>query len=127
VIYLDLEALLRIAARLFGREPAVRDHGLLESALARPRATAFGKEAYESIELKAAALTESLGRNHGLLDGNKRLAWTGTVVFLDLNDLDLAAGASDAYGYVISVAEGRRDLDKSSAWIRAHLRLLPRR
>jgi death-on-curing protein len=125
VIYLDPEALVRVIVRLFGRSPGVRDYGLLESALSRPRATAFGAEAYTSVELRAAALLESLCRNHALVDGNKRLAWTATVVFLDLNGFDLVADANDAYEYVISVAEGRWGLDESSAWIRGHLRSLP--
>ena len=125
MIYLDLEALLRILRRLFGRQPAVRDYGLLDSALARPGATAFGRQVYDSVELQAAALLDSLCRNHALLDGNKRLAWTATVVFLDLNGFDLVADASDGYELVISVADGRWGLDKSSAWIREHLRGLP--
>ncbi len=63
----------------------VRDPGLLDSALHRPRSAFGGTEVYASVPLKAAALLHSLIRNHPLVDGNKRLAWLVTVVFLDLN------------------------------------------
>lgn len=71
MIFLDLDDLLYIAQRTLGDQPAVRDYGLLESALARPRASAFGKDAYGGIHEKAAALLHSLARNHALIDGNK--------------------------------------------------------
>jgi death-on-curing protein len=56
----------------------MRDVGLLEAAAARPRATAFGADAYLGIHEKAAALLQSLARNHALVDGNKRLALAGS-------------------------------------------------
>jgi len=69
VIYLALPELLHVAARALGSEPAVRDYGLLESALARPQATAFGSDAYPGLDAKAAALLHSLASNHALIDG----------------------------------------------------------
>ena len=54
---------------------------MLESALARPQATAFGSDAYPSLDAKAAALLHSLARNHALIDGNKRLALAATIAF----------------------------------------------
>ena len=80
-VYLDLETLLVVAERAIGGEPLVRDYGLLESALARPRTTVFGEDAYGPMFLKAAALMHSLVSNRALVDGNKRLAWQGMVVF----------------------------------------------
>ncbi len=74
MIYLTLPELLHVAVRTLGSEPGVRDYGLLESALARPQATAFGSEAYPSLDAKAAALLHSLAGNHALIDGNERLA-----------------------------------------------------
>ncbi len=74
--YLDLDDLLEIARRAVGDEVKVRDYGLLESALARPRASVFGQDAYPDLHLKAAALLHSLARNRALVDGNKRLSWT---------------------------------------------------
>ena len=81
--FLDLEDLLGLV-RALSAGP-VRDVGLLDSAAGRPRSSAFGADAYPSLALKAAALLHSLARNHALVDGNKRIAWLSTVVFLDIN------------------------------------------
>jgi death-on-curing protein len=109
VIFLDLDALLHIADRTLGSAPVVRDHGLLESALARPQATAFGKDAYAGIHEKAAALLHSLARNHALVDGNKRLALAGLLAFYGLNGLRLTLTNAEAYRLVMSVAAGELD------------------
>jgi death on curing protein len=109
MIYLDLEDLLHIARRTLGLEPIVRDHGLLVSALARPQASAFGQDAYETFEEKAAALLHSLARNHALVDGNKRLALAATIAFLGVNGQQLQFSNDDAYDLVIAVATGELD------------------
>jgi death-on-curing protein len=106
VIFLDLEALLHVAGRALGIPPVVRDHGLLESALARPQATAFGEDAYPGIHEKAAALLHSLARNHALVDGNKRLALAATIAFYGMNGLRLTLTNDEAYDLVMSVAAG---------------------
>jgi death-on-curing protein len=117
VEYLDLEDLLGLT-RLLGAGP-VRDIGLLDSAAARPRSEAFGEEAYGPIPLKAAALLHSVGGNHALADGNKRLGWLATVVFLDLNghapDLDDDA----AFTLVVDVAAGALDVEEIASRLRA--------
>ncbi|TDW29211.1 death-on-curing protein [Cryobacterium psychrophilum] len=87
----------------------VRDQGLLESALARPRASAFGGDAYGSLNEKAAALTHSLARNHGLIDGNKRLSLAALIAFLGLNGRRLTWSNDDAYEFIMDVASGRLD------------------
>jgi len=107
VIYLTLSELLHVAERALGPEVPVRDHGLLESALARPRATAFGVDAYASLEEKAAALLHSLARNHALVDGNKRLALAATIAFLGLNGRRLTLTNDQAYVLVIDIASGQ--------------------
>ena len=94
--------------RVLGVGP-VRDVGLLESALARPRASAFGEDVYATIDLKAAALLHSLARNHALVDGNKRLAWLAVVVFLDLNGCEVALRDDEAFDLVVDVARGAID------------------
>jgi death-on-curing protein len=71
----------------FGMEAKVRDLGLLQSAVARPRTAVFGVDPYPGIFDKAAALLHSLASNHSLVDGNKRTAWHAVVVFLDINGL----------------------------------------
>ena len=107
--YLTLEDLVELVRRL-GAGP-IRDLGLLDSALARPRSSAFGADAYPSIELKAAALLHSLVRNHALVDGNKRLGWLATAVFVDLNGRAIAMDDSEAFDLVMEVAEGRLDVE----------------
>jgi death-on-curing protein len=109
VIYLDLDSLLHIAARTLGGEPVVRDYGLLESALARPRASAFDEDAYPDLFAKAAALLHSLARNHALVDGNKRLALAATIAFLGINGHRLTLNNDEAYDLVIAVATGALD------------------
>jgi death-on-curing protein len=104
--YLDLDDLLEIARAAVGEDVTVRDYGLLASALARPRASVFGQDAYPDLHLKAAALLHSLARNHALIDGNKRLAWTACRTFLAVNDHWISAPEDDRFNFVIEVATG---------------------
>ena len=108
VEFLDLEDLLTLV-RALSAGP-VRDLGLLDSACARPRSSVFGHDAYSSLELKAAALLHSLARNHALVDGNKRLAWLATVVFLDLNGRESVISNDDAFDLVMDVSQGNADV-----------------
>lgn len=117
MIYLTAEELLVVAGRVVG-DPVVRDIGLLESAAARPRTQIGGTEAYPDLLTKAAALLHSLTRNHALVDGNKRLALAGTIVFLGINGTRLSATNDEAYELIMSVAAGRVDNVES---IRARL------
>lgn len=117
--YLSLEdALSFIRALAIG---PVRDLGLLDSALARPRSSAFGQDAYPTIELKAAAVLDSLVNNRPLLDGNKRLAWLSTTVFLALNDVAVELSDDEAFDLVWDVASGSHELADIAS------RLRPRR
>lgn len=109
MIFLDLEELLHIATRTLGHEPAVRDYGLLESALARPRASVLGQDAYPDLHAKAAALVHSLARNHALIDGNKRLALAATIAFLGINGHQLTLSNDEAYDLIIAIATGVLD------------------
>jgi death-on-curing protein len=117
--YLDLDDLLEIARAAIGEDVAVGDYGLLESALARPRASVFGEDAYPDLHLKAAALLHSLARNHALIDGNKRLAWTACRTFLAINDHWITAREDDRFSFVIEVATGGiPELDKIAEQLR---------
>jgi death on curing protein len=109
VIYLTLPELLHIAQRTLGGRPQVRDIGLLESALARPQATAYGSDAYPDLDAKAAALLHSLARNHALVDGNKRLALAGIIAFYGVNGRRLTLTNDEAYDLVMAVADGTLD------------------
>jgi death-on-curing protein len=108
-VFLDLDDLLLVAGRAIDGEVVVRDYGLLESAVARPRTTVAGTEAYPEIHTKAAALLHSLCRNHALVDGNKRLAWTACQVFLGLNGEWVKASEDDRFNVMIAVASGAID------------------
>lgn len=112
-VFLDLADVLALASRLLGDPPPIRDVGLLESAVARPRTVVFGVEAYETIWTKAAALLQSIVNNHALIDGNKRLGWLATAVFLELNDIPISrASNDDVYEFVLSVASGSPEVDE---------------
>jgi len=124
-VFLDLEDLFDVAMIVLGREPEVRDLGLLDSAVHRPRSSMFGTEAYPDLLSKAAALLESLGRNHGLVDGNKRLAWAAVAVFLlDNGRSILDVDQDEAYDFVISVASGELELADMAAWLAANVAAL---
>ena len=106
MIYLSYDDLMKIAARVIGSQPLVRDHGLLEAAAFRPQASVFGADAYPTLWDKAAAMMESLARNHPLVDGNKRLALAGTVVFLGMNGFRLTMNNDEAYDFTVKVSTG---------------------
>jgi death-on-curing protein len=105
VEHLDVEDLLRLT-RVLDAGP-VRELGLLDAAANRPRASAFGADAYPTTETKAAALPHSIVSSHPLVDGNKRLGWLACVVFLDLNGLRPDVDDEEAFELVMAVAEGR--------------------
>ncbi|MGR6965303.1 type II toxin-antitoxin system death-on-curing family toxin [Geodermatophilus sp. URMC 61] len=120
VEYLDLDDLLGLVRAL--RTGPVRDVGLLDSAAARPRTIVFGQEAYPTLPLKAAALLHSLARNHPLIDGNKRLGWLATVVFLDLNGAQPDLSDDAAFQLVMDMAAGAAEVEE----IAERLRVAPR-
>lgn len=94
-------------------DPApIRDLGLLGSAVSRPQTTAFGDDAYPDIWTKAAALPQSIVTNHALVDGNKRLGWLSTAVFLEINGIEVSlADNDDVYDLVIDVAAGQPSVE----------------
>ena len=103
VEYLTLEDALSLIEDL--AVGPVRDLGLLDSALHRPATMLWGHDAYATIDEKAAALLDSLVRTP-LVDGNKRLGWLATLVFLDINGHWVEAPDDDAYRLVKDVAAG---------------------
>ncbi len=112
VEYLDLDDVLDLGRRLLGDPVPVRDMGLLGSAVARPQTTVFGQDAYPDIWTKAAALLQSIVNNHALIDGNKRLGWLATAVFLELNGVSVShASNDDVYEFVIDIAANNLELD----------------
>lgn len=113
VEFLDLDDVIGLAIALFGDPPPIRDVGLLGSAVARPKTSAFGDDAYPDIWTKAAALLHSIVKNHALMDGNKRLGWLATAVFLEINGIEISkASNDDVYDLVIAVAAGQPSVDE---------------
>lgn len=108
--YLTLGDVIRIVDAL--EAGPVRDVGLLDSATMRPRSSAFGEEAYPTLAEKAAALMHSLARNHALVDGNKRLAWTAAAVFLHVNGHVADIGEDDIFDLTMDVAKGLSDIQE---------------
>ena len=107
--HLTVEQTLQIARAAVGGPVQVRDIGLLEAAVHRPRASVLGQDAYADLLSKAAALMHSLARNHALVDGNKRLAWLATYVFCAKNGVELDPDDDVAYDLVVAVASGEVD------------------
>lgn len=109
MLFLTAAELMHVAERATRGPVHVRDHGLLEAAAARPRASVAGQDAYPALTDKAAALMHSLARNHALVDGNKRLALAGVIAFLGLNGYRLTLTNDEAYDLTMAIAAG--DLD----------------
>lgn len=115
--FLTLEDALHISERMGFH---VRDAGLLASAIARPATTVFGADAYPSLELKGAAMLESIVRNHPFFDGNKRSGWTLLVAFLWLNGRRPTFTTDEAFDLVIGVTEGRLEISAVESLLQEH-------
>ena len=118
--YLTLEEAVDLHRQLidrFGGAVGVRDLGLLESALARPRSGY-----YSSLSEQASALLQSLAGNHAFVDGNKRVAFAATAVFLRMNGFRLAVDADEAEGFLIDeVINGHAEVAVISDWLERFL------
>ena len=119
--YLTLEDLIEIGSAIIPGF-AIRDLGLLESAASRPQTTVYGKDAYKTFPVKAAALMHSLARNHCLVDGNKRLAWAGTRTFCLLNGFDLVMSIDEAEELVQATAQGKLDVTALSVKFQKYIK-----
>jgi death-on-curing protein len=117
--YITLQEALHVHEVLleaYGGAGGVRDMGLIESALLRPR-TGY----YADLIEEAAALWESLSMNHGFVDGNKRVAFACTEIFLDLNGLSLTATEDDTIAFIYAHLEsGTFTKDNLDAWLRVN-------
>lgn len=119
-LYPTLEEALMLHKRLidqFGGQHGERDLGLLQSALSRPQ-TGY----YESLSLQAAALLQSLTQNHAFIDGNKRVAFALTAIFLRMNGYQLIVAPDNGEEFIIEkVIKEKVELAKISLWIEAHI------
>ncbi|MCQ3932533.1 MAG: type II toxin-antitoxin system death-on-curing family toxin [Chloroflexi bacterium] len=115
--YLTVDEILVINEEVLGGEARLRDRGLLESAVARPMASAFGEDAYPSLFEKAAALLDSLSRNHPFVDGNKRTATLALDQFLKKNAWRPKWNLADALQFILAVAQGQRTIPEIAEWL----------
>lgn len=117
VHFLTLDEVLEIHSRLIGRyggASGVRDMGMLESALYRPK-TGY----YDHLIEMAAALFESLIMNHPFIDGNKRVAFFATDVFLRINGLKFSINSEEAYEFLMSLFRSKScNFENLEVWIR---------
>ena len=116
VLFLSLDEVVEILSVLierFGGPKGVRDLGLLESALYRPQ-TGY----YESLAEMAAAMFESLIKNHPFVDGNKRVAFFATDVFLRMNGYQLKVEGKAAHQFLMNLFDTDScDLEHLLPWV----------
>lgn len=116
--YPDYDDALDICQRL---GLVIRDAGALASSLDRPAQMVWGSEAYVGLDLKAAALLDSISRNHPLHDGNKRLAYLLVALFYVLNGRRLVVDPDEGDVFMRTVAgDEHLELDEIAAWLNAH-------
>ncbi|MEK7186150.1 MAG: type II toxin-antitoxin system death-on-curing family toxin [Patescibacteria group bacterium] len=104
----------------FGGSHGVRDLGLIESAVERPRMTFDGKDLYPDIFLKAATLMHSLLKNHAFVDGNKRTAYSSCGIFLKLNGYKLENMHKRSLEFAMNVENNSLELEQISKWLKKH-------
>jgi len=123
VKYLNPSQVLAIhykMVKLFGGSHGLRDVGLLESAVFRPQASFDGKDLYLTIFDKAAALLQSLLKNHPFVDGNKRTALTSAGIFLKINGYNLINAHKEEVEFAVKVDNQNLTLKEISAWLEKH-------
>lgn len=122
--YLRLDHVLRIHARMierFGGDPGVRDEGLVDSAVALPRASFGGEDLYPTLAEKAAALGFSLAKNHGFVDGNKRTAAAAVEMFLLRNGHEIDAPIDEQEAVYLGLAASSLPREEYLAWLRRRI------
>lgn len=105
-----------------GGSSGIRDDGLLRSALARPQATFGGKDLYPTCFEKAAALLESLAKNHPFVDGNKRMAWACFDIFLEINGYSLISSENQNFNLLISLIDREKTTQDVAEWLAKNTR-----
>lgn len=104
----------------YGGSHGVRNLALIESAVYRPQTTFAGKELYDSIFDKAAALLHSLLLNHAFVDGNKRTAMVSTLTFLELNGYRLEVSQKGLVTFALTVENKKPAIEKIAMWLKKH-------
>jgi death-on-curing protein len=125
--YLSLGEVVRLHQMLVessGGALGVRDLGLLDSALAQPRATFDGRDLHATLLEKAAALCTSLVQNHPFVDGNKRVGHAAMATFLILNGVEIAATVDEQEQLILNLSAGLHSREDIAAWLQSHTKKL---
>lgn len=123
--FLTLGEVVELHQRLLnqsGGAPGIRDLGLLESALAQPKATFGGADLHPTLIDKAAAIGFALVANHAFMDGNKRIGHAAMEVFLLLNDYEIDASVDEQERLMLDVASGTIDRPRLTHWLAGHVK-----
>ena len=123
MIYLTVKDVLllhNLAIDASGGSHGLRDLGLLESAVERPKVTYGGEDLYPTIFLKAGALLHSLLRNHAFIDGNKRTSVFSAMTFLELNKYIFKAEQKEIVEFALKVEQERLSVEDIAAWLKEH-------
>lgn len=123
MITLDNLLLLHsFSIRDFGGSQGIRDIDLLKSAVERPYATFDGQELYATPAAKAAAILESILKNHPFVDGNKRTGWLACIVILRLNNYTFTLTEEEAYLFVIKIASSNTEFEIIVDYIQSNVK-----
>jgi death-on-curing protein len=106
----------------FGGSDGIRDQELLDSALNRPYQTFEDNELYPTIIDKAAAILESIIKNHPFVDGNKRTGYVLARLLMMSEQLDIQAKQEQKYQFVISISKGQLSFDQIKEWLEKNSR-----
>ena len=118
--FLNAVDLIIINEEIIGKQSQLRDVDLLESAVERPKTSAFGADAYPTVIDKAAAFFHSLSRNHAFVDGNKRTSVVALITFLNLNGYTTIWEPQDALEFILKMATGQLELADIVQWLSAN-------
>ena len=121
--FLSPQQVLFIQARLIsetGGETGLRDLALLESAVARPRASFDGKDLYSGLFEKGAALLDSLINNHAFIDGNKRTGITSAAMFMQINGYRITSSQQELESFTLQVATSHPPISELAEWLVNH-------
>ena len=125
--YLTPEQILFLHARLItetGGSHGVRDINLLLSAVGRPQASFDKQDLYPDVFFKAAALMDSLIRNHPFVDGNKRTGISAAGIFLIQNGYQLTALNAELESLMLVVSQSQKTISEIAVWFQTHSRQL---
>ncbi len=122
--YIMLGEILSLHSRVVsqsGGSPGIRDFGGIASAVAQPRVSVGGSDAYPSLIEKAAVLGFALSQNHGFVDGNKRIAHAAVETFLILNGFEITASVEEQESTVLELAAGELSREALASWLEKHV------